>query len=40
MTGVGYVYKGDTRWRNAGVPASVMEQIKRMNVRTMEADDV
>jgi hypothetical protein len=40
MTGVGYVYKDDDRWRNAGVPKSVMEQIKRMNVRTAETDDV
>lgn len=31
--GIGYVYKNDTRWRNCGVPESVMEQIRRMNPR-------
>ena len=32
-TGVGYVYKHDTKWQNRGVPKSVMEQILRMNPR-------
>lgn len=36
--GVGYVYKNDTRWRNAGVPESVMDQIIRMNPREKESD--
>lgn len=29
--GVGYIYRDDERWTNAGVPDSVLDQIKRMN---------
>lgn len=34
--GCGYVYKWDDRYKNAGVPESVMIQIERMNPKVKE----